>query len=130
MNPTLNEWTAPAPPPTPGIPVERHPYNDDWGTTFVAILVMSLIVFVALGVLVRNSFRLVPTGVMALHTLVGRGDEASYHQLQNEEDEEDEEDEEALQLRRSSSHSSLTHSEVNGGAEDARVIHIDSSAQR
>ncbi|KAJ2455475.1 hypothetical protein EV183_000807 [Coemansia sp. RSA 2336] len=123
MNPTLNEWTAPAPPPTPGVPVERHPYNDDWGTTFVAILVMSLIVFVVLGVLVRNSFRLVPTGVMALHTLVSRGNEASYHQLPNEEDE-------AVQLRRSSSQSSLTHSDVDGGAEDARVIHVDSSAQR
>ncbi|KAJ2551954.1 hypothetical protein EV175_003489, partial [Coemansia sp. RSA 1933] len=84
------EATAPLPPPTPGVPVERHPSNDDWGTTFVAILVMSLIIFVALGILVKRSFRLVPTGVMALRTLVSsRADSAQYHRLENEDEDED-----------------------------------------
>ncbi|KAJ2663448.1 hypothetical protein IWW48_001331 [Coemansia sp. RSA 1200] len=83
-----SEATAPLPPPTPGIPVERHPSNDDWGTTFVAILLMSLIIFVVLGILVQRSFRLVPTGVMALRTLVGnRIDNNQYHRLENEDDE-------------------------------------------
>ncbi|KAJ1668060.1 hypothetical protein IW140_000775 [Coemansia sp. RSA 1813] len=87
---SVPEATAPLPPPTPGIPIERHPSNDDWGTTFVAILVMSLIIFVALGVLVKRSFRLVPTGVMALRTLVSnRPNNNQYHRLENEEEEEE-----------------------------------------
>ncbi|KAJ1904060.1 hypothetical protein LPJ81_002719 [Coemansia sp. IMI 209127] len=86
----IPEATAPLPPPKPGVPVERHPSNDDWGTTFVAILVMSLIVFAALGILVKRSFRLVPTGVMALRTLVStRPDNNQYHRLANDEEEED-----------------------------------------
>ncbi|KAJ2612738.1 hypothetical protein H4S08_002574 [Coemansia sp. RSA 1365] len=71
------------PPPTPGVPpVEHHPYNDDWGTTLVAILLMSLIVFVVLGVLIKKSFQLVPTGVLALRTIVGGGSEG-YHRLED-----------------------------------------------
>ncbi|PIA19286.1 hypothetical protein COEREDRAFT_79238 [Coemansia reversa NRRL 1564] len=69
------------PPPTPGVPpVEHHPYNDDWGTTLVAILLMSLIVFIVLGVLIKKSFQLVPTGVLALRTIVG-GSSEGYHRL-------------------------------------------------
>ncbi|KAJ2783176.1 hypothetical protein H4R18_001843 [Coemansia javaensis] len=91
--------TAPPPPPTPGVPVERHPYNDDWATTLVAILLMSLIVFVALGILVRRSFRLVPTGVMALRTLVGAGAPAEgHHRLEEEEEASGEQSPDATRL--------------------------------
>ncbi|KAJ2084309.1 hypothetical protein H4R24_000102 [Coemansia sp. RSA 988] len=82
------EPTAPMPPLTPGVPpVERHPYNDDWGTTVVAILLMSLIVFGVLGVLIKKSFQLVPTGVLALRTIVGRRSEG-YHRLDDASDDE------------------------------------------
>ncbi|KAJ2341031.1 hypothetical protein GGF43_006265, partial [Coemansia sp. RSA 2618] len=47
---------------------------------------MSVLVFAVLGVLVRNSFRLVPTGVVALRTLVG-GRPDGYHQLADDEPE-------------------------------------------
>ncbi|KAJ1647216.1 hypothetical protein J3B02_003416 [Coemansia erecta] len=78
---------TPVPVPLPSPPVERHPSNDDWGTTYVAIVVMTLIAFAALGVLVKRSFQLVPTGVMALRTLVGgRSDDDGYHVLANEEE--------------------------------------------
>ncbi|KAI9503992.1 hypothetical protein GGI25_000872 [Coemansia spiralis] len=145
--------TAPMPPPTPGIPVERHPSNDDWETTFVAILLMSLIVFVTLGILVRRSFRLVPTGVMALRTLVGnRTSSSQYHRLDVEEDEDfsdgDEEqyiDNGALDTRDSHARDApgqrclevLSDNDVDyhdgdeaqSGDDDARIINIGSSSR-
>ncbi|KAJ2764885.1 hypothetical protein IWQ56_004316 [Coemansia nantahalensis] len=77
--------SAPPPPPPPGPPVERHPYNDDWGTTLVAILLMSLIVFAVFGILIQRSFRLVPTGVLALGALVGRRSDGA-HRLDDDSD--------------------------------------------
>ncbi|KAJ2809744.1 hypothetical protein H4S07_003085 [Coemansia furcata] len=65
-------------PPSP--PVERNPSNDDWGATITAIAVMSLLAFIALSVLIKKSFQLVPTGVLALRTLVSDRP-AGYHQL-------------------------------------------------
>ncbi|KAJ2006467.1 hypothetical protein GGI04_001876 [Coemansia thaxteri] len=69
-----SEGAAPSP------PVEQNPSTDDWGTTLVAIAVMSLIAFVALGFLIKKSFQLVPTGVMALRTLVSNRP-SGYHRL-------------------------------------------------
>ncbi|KAJ1834624.1 hypothetical protein IWW55_002291 [Coemansia sp. RSA 2706] len=111
-----SQGTAPAPPPQPGVPVERHPYNDDWGTTFVAILLMALLVFVALGLLVRKSFQLVPTGVMSLRTLVGRRRPDGYHRLGDE-------DNEDAQVGRDSVDRAVAGEEDQ---EDARIIHIGS----
>ncbi|KAJ2725286.1 hypothetical protein GGI07_001419 [Coemansia sp. Benny D115] len=42
---------------------------------------MSLIVFAALGILVKKSFELVPTGMMNLRTLVGGRQSLRHHQL-------------------------------------------------
>ncbi|KAJ2687724.1 hypothetical protein IWW39_002731 [Coemansia spiralis] len=73
-------------PPSP--PSERHPSNDDWGTTITAIALMTLLAFIALGALIKKSFQLVPTGVLALRTLVSDRP-AGYHQLDpNDSDEE------------------------------------------
>lgn len=62
------------------LPVERHPANNDqWGMTVMSIGLMSLVIFVLLGILVHRSFRLVPTGMLALHTIVPADE--SHHQL-------------------------------------------------
>ncbi|KAJ1872134.1 hypothetical protein LPJ57_005108 [Coemansia sp. RSA 486] len=79
--------TAPMPSSPSVPPIERHPSNDDWGTTYIAIGIMSLIVFFVLGILVKRSFQLVPTGVMALRTLVGGRPSDGYHVLANDEEE-------------------------------------------
>ncbi|KAJ2781812.1 hypothetical protein GGI15_003111 [Coemansia interrupta] len=81
----------PVPPsPAPHPPIERHPSNDDWGTTYLAIALMTLIAFAALGILVRRSFQLVPTGVMALREFVGGRSNDGYHALAGEDSEDEE----------------------------------------
>ncbi|KAJ1722473.1 hypothetical protein LPJ53_003113 [Coemansia erecta] len=81
----------PVPPsPAPHPPIERHPSNDDWGTTYLAIALMTLIAFAALGILVRRSFQLVPTGVMALRDFVGGRPSDGYHALAGEDSEDEE----------------------------------------
>ncbi|KAJ2494014.1 hypothetical protein IWW37_000092 [Coemansia sp. RSA 2050] len=73
---------------TPPSPPTKRPSNDDWGTTITAIAVMTLLAFIALGALIKKSFQLVPTGVLALRTLVSDRP-AGYHQLDpNDSDEE------------------------------------------
>ncbi|KAJ1796781.1 hypothetical protein LPJ56_000106 [Coemansia sp. RSA 2599] len=76
---------------------------------------MTLIAFAALGLLVKRSFLLVPTGVMALRTLVGGRSADNYHVLVNEDSDSDE-------------LAAEEHEEVDvdehGGQEDARVLHI------
>ncbi|KAJ2478254.1 hypothetical protein IWW56_003826 [Coemansia sp. RSA 2131] len=99
-------------------PVERHPYNDDWGTTFVAILVMACIVFAVLAVLVRKSFRLVPTGVLALRTLV-RGPDG-HHVLPEGEAGAEAQNSQAVDRSRLE-----LLSDDDDDAEDARVIRVD-----
>ncbi|KAJ2142835.1 hypothetical protein IW136_001843, partial [Coemansia sp. RSA 678] len=113
LSPRLRHGTPP--------PIERHPYNDDWGTTFVAILVMACIVFGVLAVLVRKSFRLVPTGVLALRTLV-RGREDGHHVLPDGETGAEAQDNGAgdrsqLEL--------LSDDDYDNDAEDARVIRVE-----
>ncbi|KAJ2509098.1 hypothetical protein IWW47_000212 [Coemansia sp. RSA 2052] len=118
-------------PPSP--PVERHPSNDDWGTTLAAIAVMSLLAFFALGVLIKKSFQLVPTGVLALRTLVSDRP-AGYHQLDpNDSDEEGgvrgersrSTDHRRLEILRDDDESlGGDHEAAEDGGDDARVLHI------
>ncbi|KAJ1947942.1 hypothetical protein GGF37_000089 [Kickxella alabastrina] len=120
-------------PPRP--PVERHPSNDDWGTTFVAIMIMSIIAFVALGVLVHRSFQLVPTGVMALRTLVGNHPGNGYHALAGDESEDQvgsgsgrsiADEESGLGVEQSGGgHEGVAFGDEGVGEDmDARVLHI------
>ncbi|KAJ1764449.1 hypothetical protein LPJ77_000215 [Coemansia sp. RSA 2523] len=102
-------------------PIERHPYNDDWGTTFVAILVMACIVFAVLAVLVRKSFRLVPTGVLALRTLV-QGREDGHHVLPDGETSAEAQDNGAGDRSRLEL---LSDDDYDNDAEDARVIRVE-----
>ncbi|KAJ2038892.1 hypothetical protein IW146_002136 [Coemansia sp. RSA 922] len=117
-------------PPSP--PVERHPSNDDWATTITAIAVMSLLAFIALGVLIKKSFQLVPTGVLALRTLVSDRP-VGYHQL----DPNDSDEESVVPGHEESSATGADHRRLeilrdddpeevdnNGGADDARILHI------
>ncbi|KAJ2742542.1 hypothetical protein GGI20_004405 [Coemansia sp. BCRC 34301] len=117
-------------PPSP--PVERHPSNDDWGTTLAAIAVMSLLAFVALGILIKKSFQLVPTGVMALRTLVSDRP-TGYHRLDpNDSDEEgrtpgrrsgDGADHRRLEILRDDEESlSGDHEAADDGGSDARAL--------
>ncbi|KAJ2390010.1 hypothetical protein GGI05_003334 [Coemansia sp. RSA 2603] len=81
----------PVPPsPAPHPPIERHPSNDDWGTTYLAIALMTLIAFVALGILVSRSFQLVPTGIVALRDIVGGRSNDGYHALAGEDSDDQE----------------------------------------
>ncbi|KAJ1957411.1 hypothetical protein GGI12_005034 [Dipsacomyces acuminosporus] len=128
--PNIGEGGAPKPPHTPGLPVERHPANDDWGVTMVAIIIMSVMVFAVLGILVKQSFRLVPTGVMALRTIVNHNrSSAGYHSLPDDGNAEGEEDIEHSASGAPSSEDRrrlelLSDSETE---EDARVLHIRTS---
>ncbi|KAJ2162556.1 hypothetical protein GGF46_000559 [Coemansia sp. RSA 552] len=126
-----HQGTAPMPPPTPGVPIEHHPYNDDWGTTFVAILLMSLIVFAALGILVRNSFRLVPTGVMALQALVSERP-PGYHRVAGESDDEaDVPHQDSVDVTSPADNRRLELlSDSEDELEDARILRIDSPAEQ
>ncbi|KAJ1945372.1 hypothetical protein EC988_005769 [Linderina pennispora] len=98
-------------PPSP--PVERHPSNDDWTTTIVAIMIMCSIAFIGLGILVKKSFQLVPTGVMALRELVDARP-TGYHELDNEE----------LQAEEDARLELLSDDDED--ASDAHVLHIRS----
>ncbi|KAJ2879144.1 hypothetical protein IWW38_006175, partial [Coemansia aciculifera] len=120
-----NEGGSEGKPPPSSPPVERHPSNDDWGTTLAAIAVMSLIAFVALGILIKKSFQLVPTGVLALRTLVSDQRPAGYHQLDPNDDSDDDErrpggdDSRRLEVIRDDDY------DDDGGGNDApRILHI------